>query len=91
MSENCKLFKLHNTNRKTLRKLPYGAQGEIMKTPFLILAMLCLAMATSLDAQRIEGKDAPDFTMGGIVNGIGDVSKSSLDGQVIVIKVWGIT
>jgi hypothetical protein len=62
-----------------------------MKYPLMLITALSLLLAASLQAQRIEGKDAPDFTMGGVVNGVGDVGKSSLEGQVIVIKVWGIT
>lgn len=62
-----------------------------MKVQAVIIAGLCLLLAASVQAQKIEGKDAPDFTMGGVVNNVGDVEKSSLLGQVIVIKVWGIT
>ncbi|MCA8918130.1 MAG: hypothetical protein KDB68_04160 [Planctomycetes bacterium] len=62
-----------------------------MKIHAGIITALCLLLAASLQAQKIEGKDAPDFTMGGTVNCVGDVDKSSLMGEVIVIKVWGIT
>ncbi|MCB9934421.1 MAG: hypothetical protein H6840_01920 [Planctomycetes bacterium] len=56
----------------------------------LLIGLLCLLPA-ALDAQRIEGKDAPDFSMGGLVNRDGPVDKADMAGDVIVIKVWGIT
>lgn len=62
-----------------------------MKLYLLIPALACLLLAQGLHAQRIAGKDAPDFTMGGVVNRDGPVAKSDMAGDVIVIKVWGIT
>lgn len=61
-----------------------------MKTLLWLVTLLCL-LAPALDAQKIEGKDAPDFSMGGVVNRDGPVDKAAMAGGVIVIKVWGIT
>ena len=59
---------------------------------FLLVTAICfLAFAQSLSAQRIEGKDAPAFSMGGVVNRDGAVDLADMAGDVIVIKVWGIT
>jgi hypothetical protein len=61
-----------------------------MKTLLWLVALLVM-LAPVLDAQKIEGKDAPDFSMGGVVNRDGPVDKAGMAGDVIVIKVWGIT
>jgi len=61
-----------------------------MKT-LLWLVALFVMLAPALDAQKLEGKDAPDFSMGGVVNPDGAVDKAAMAGDVIVIKVWGIT
>lgn len=61
-----------------------------MKT-LLWLVALFVMLAPALDAQKLEGKDAPDFSMGGVVNRDGAVDKAAMAGDVIVIKVWGIT
>jgi len=56
----------------------------------LLLTLLCAGLlATGLQAQKLEGKDAPDFTMGGVVNRYGPVAKADMAGDVIVLKVWG--
>lgn len=62
-----------------------------MRISWIVTIGLCVLLAGALQAQQLEGKDAPDFTMGGVVNGVADVPKADLAGQVIVIKVWGIT
>ena len=59
---------------------------------YLFLTAICFLLFTQgLSAQKIEGKDAPAFTMGGVVNRDGPVELSEMAGDVIVIKVWGIT
>ncbi|MCB9893623.1 MAG: hypothetical protein H6839_04165 [Planctomycetes bacterium] len=58
----------------------------------LFLTAICfLLFAQCLAAQRIEGKDAPSFTMGGVVNRDGPVELSDMAGDIVVIKIWGIT
>jgi hypothetical protein len=56
----------------------------------LLITVLCAsALAPALFGQKLDGKDAPDFTMGGVINRYGPVEKSEMAGDVIVIKIWG--
>ena len=59
---------------------------------YIFLTVICLLLlGQGLHAQRIEGKDAPDFNMGGVINRDGPVNLSDMAGDIIVIKIWGIT
>ena len=62
-----------------------------MKLPTLLTVSLSLVLAHGLHAQSLQGKEAPEFTMGGVVNRDGPVKLSEMAGDVVVIEVWGIT
>lgn len=63
-----------------------------MKTAFHLACLaLVVAFAHAVSAQNIQGKSAPSFSMGGVVNPYGPTDLSQMKGDVVVIKVWGIT
>ena len=57
---------------------------------FLLLAAFALLALSPLAAQTV-GSPAPDFTMGGLSSPADAVTRDACLGDVVVIKIWGIT